>query len=130
LAAISPYERSGGRNPAQKFLDEIERPMRKKFIGQFDALSKQGASYENEQRFRPLRGKGKPLWEFKEHDHRLYCSRSVVDQSKVEIVLLSGWVKDKEGKTDKEDREIKKALDYMNEMEAESQARSRGGTTT
>ena len=101
--------------------------MRKKFAGQFDALSKQGSSYENQQRFHPLHGKGKPLWEFKEHDHRFYCSRLVVDQTKVEIVLLCGWVKDKTGKTDKEDREIEKALDLMHEMENESRNKSKGG---
>ena len=102
--------------------------MQRKFAGQFDALSKLGASYENQQRFCPLHGKGKPLWEFKEHDHRLYCSRSIVDQTRLEIVLLSGWVKDKEGKTDREDREIERALDYKQELENEPRKQSKGGT--
>jgi hypothetical protein len=101
--------------------------MRKKFDGQFDALVKLGAEYENQQRIRPLHGKGKPLWEFKEHDHRIYCRRSVVDQTKVEIALLSGWIKDKEGKTDKEEREIEKALGYMHELEQETTSKSKGG---
>ena len=101
--------------------------MHKKFAGQFDALSKLGAFYENQQRFHPLHGKGKPLWEFKEHDHRLYCSRSVVDQTKIDVVLLSGWIKDKEGRTNREDREIQKALDFLHEMEHESRNRAKGG---
>jgi hypothetical protein len=83
--------------------------MGKRFAGQFAALTVQGASYCNHQRFWPLQGGGKPLWEFKEHDHRLYCYRRAVQDS-VAVVLLRGWVKDKRGKTIKENHEIEKAL--------------------
>jgi hypothetical protein len=107
-------------------MNDFVPEMRKKFAGQFDALSKQGSLYENHQRFRPLHGKGKPLWEFKEFDHRIYCNRSVVEQTKVEIVLLSGWVKDKAGKTGKEDREIEKALGLLGEMRNELLRKSKG----
>ena len=82
--------------------------MRNRFLGQFWALTKD-AGYVNHQRFRPLRDKGKPLWEFKEHDHRLYCIRLAVGVDRIDVVLLSGWVKDKDGRTGREDREIEKA---------------------
>ena len=92
--------------------------MRRKFAGQFDAITKTGALYENYQRFRPLRGHGKPLWEFKEFDHRLYCSRKVIQnlQGAVNLVLFNGWVKEKKGKTQKEEREIDKALSLYDEF--------------
>jgi hypothetical protein len=93
--------------------------MDKKFKGQFDALMKMGAAYQNGQRFHALHGKGKPLWEFKEHDHRLYCCRKVLTAAIVEVVLLSGWIKQKEGKTDKENREIEKAVTLYTEMMGE-----------
>jgi hypothetical protein len=99
----------------------MDLPMQRKFRGQFQALTTQ-ANYANSERFKPLRGDGKPLWEFKEHDHRLYCYREVVPPSALSIVLLSGWVKQKKGKTDKEDREIKHAIDLHGEF-----MRERGG---
>ena len=94
--------------------------MRKRFDGQMVALTKDGgAEYENHQRFRPLHGNGKPLWEFKEHDHRLYCARYPRCLGKVDIVLFNGWIKDKEGRTDREDREIERAKLLYNEFLAE-----------
>lgn len=90
--------------------------------GQFDALTKMGARYINSQRFTSLRGVGKPLWEFKEFDHRLYCFRRVIPPNSVVIVLLSGWVKQKKGKTNKEQREIQKAMDLYNEFLSEGGA--------
>jgi hypothetical protein len=121
LARIVKYERgSNQRCPADDFLDDIERPMRNRFLGQFDALGKDGggSAYCNQQRFRPLTGAGKPLWEFKEHDHRLYCSRKegLRDSRTVTVVLFNGWVKDKDGRTQKEDREIDKALTLHREF--------------
>ena len=85
-------------------------------MGQFDAITKQGSTYCNGQRFTPLHGAGKPLWEFKEFDHRLYCSRKVIPPNSVFIVLLSGWVKQKKGRTSKEDREIKHAMELYHEF--------------
>jgi hypothetical protein len=94
--------------------------MSKKFAGQFDALTKQGASYCNHQRFTPLSGRGRPLWEFKEHDHRLYCFRKVAQQNALILVLFSGWVKQKSGRSRKEDREIALALEVYTEFMNES----------
>ncbi len=74
-----------------------------------------GKAYHAEQRFKPLKGEGKPLWEFKEHDHRLYCLRTVVDVDFLEIVLLDGWVKDKAGKSDEERRQVTHALALSSE---------------
>jgi len=92
--------------------------MLNRFNGQFDALTKQ-PGYCNDQRFRPLKGKAKPLWEFKEHDHRLYCFRRTAQTNVIIVVLYNGWIKDKEGKTEREGREIEKALDLHAEFMAE-----------
>jgi hypothetical protein len=89
--------------------------MQKKFAGQFDALTKT-ENFCNQQRFWPLHKMGKPLWEFKEFDHRLYCLRRSGKGGVVTVVLFNGWVKDKRGKTDREDREIERALDLYNEF--------------
>ena len=89
--------------------------MRSRFLGQCGALTKT-ANYENYERFRPLHGDGKPLWELKEHDHRLYCVRIPVGSGQVNLVLLSGWIKDKQGKTDRERREIEKAKNLYEEF--------------
>jgi hypothetical protein len=82
--------------------------MTKKFQGAFHAITVMGGNYINQQRFKPLTGKGKPLWEFKEHDHRLYCAR-IVNGNSVDIVLLCGWCKDKSGKSIEESVNIDKA---------------------
>lgn len=78
-----------------------------------------GAGYCNHQRFRPLSDRGKPLWELKEFDHRLYCYRGA-SSGFIALVLFNGWVKDKKGKTEREEREIEKALelyrDFMSEF--------------
>jgi len=93
--------------------------MQRKFAGQFDALTKVGPTYCNSQRFRPLGGLGKPLWEFKEFDNRLYCARLVVKE-KIIVVIFNGWTKDKEGRTAREDREIQRAQvlyeEFLNEL--------------
>ncbi len=95
-------------------LDKIE--------GQFRAAVTM-ANYRNPERFKELRRAGKPLWEFKEHDHRLYAIRKVKvvnGTNHVEITLLSGWVKDKErskGKNSQESREIRSAQNLRQEYE-------------
>jgi hypothetical protein len=113
---VLKFERGTERCPAQEFLDNLQKPMGHKFAGQFDALTKTGQKFCNQQRFWPLHKKGKPLWEFKEHDHRLYCFRRVETNGAVTVVLFNGWVKDKKGRTGREDREIEKALDLYNEF--------------
>jgi hypothetical protein len=75
-----------------------------------------GARYVNGERFKPLGGKGKPLWEFKEHDHRLFCVRRQRGDS-LDVYLLSGWIKDKGGRSKEEDREITRAQSYREELE-------------
>jgi hypothetical protein len=78
-----------------------------------------GKDYVNDQRFWPLTKKaGKPLWEFKQHDHRLYCARTVIG-SAVELVLLHGWSKDKEGRSREEDNQIATAITLYEEYLAE-----------
>ena len=114
------FVRQNGQCPASRFLDCLTVQYRKKFAGSFDALVKMGASYYNSQRFKPLKGKAKPLWEFKEFDHRLYCNRCVSGK-RVDVVLLNGWVKDKRGKTEAEQRAIATALRWRNEFLNDSQ---------
>ena len=111
------FVRRGGRCPSREFLDDCQKPQRKKFDGSFDTLIRMGAPYHNEQRFKALTGKGKPLWEFKEHDHRIYCRR-VVRGTAVDVVLLRGWVKDKT-KGKQENAEIEKALNLLKELDSE-----------
>lgn len=75
-----------------------------------------GTEYANQQRFHPLHDKGKPLWGLKEHDHRLYCARLPRAEGSMDIVLFNGWIKDKKGRSDREDREIEKAISLYNEF--------------
>jgi hypothetical protein len=120
LARIVEYERGSGRCPADDFLREIEKKMRNRFRGQCDALTKLGAEYVNYERFHALQKPGKPLWELKEHDHRLYCARRQLDLERIDLVLLNGWIKDKTGRTEKEAREIERAqtiyMEFLNEF--------------
>jgi hypothetical protein len=67
------------------------------------------------ERFTPLRrDPGKPLWEFKEGDHRIYCHR-IADGLAVKIILLSGCVKDK-NRSKREDGEVLTAKNLLNEF--------------
>jgi len=91
----------------------------KKFRGSFDALTKMGADYCNQDRFKPLKDAGKPLWEFKEFDYRLFCFRHVLPEKRIEVVLFNGWVKDKDGRHEKEDREIATAKCFYKEFLSE-----------
>jgi len=117
---VLEFERQNRRSPAQEFLGELQRPIFTKFSGQFRALVvDQGAKYSNQQRFWPLHGKAKPLWEFKEKNHRLYCLRRDIGGGSVMVVLFNGWVKDKKKNSDREPREIQKALDLLAEFLAE-----------
>lgn len=111
---VFDFERPGGRCPAARFLDNCDGKQKKKFDGSFGSLLRMGARYINSQRFKPLQNQGKPLWEFKEFDHRIYCVRRVFGV-KLRIVLLWGWVKDKAGKGKQEQNEIETALNLYSE---------------
>jgi hypothetical protein len=112
------FVRENERCPADVFLKACDEKYYKRFIGSFRALTSMGDRYQNDQRFKPLQGNGKPLWEFKEFDHRLYCVREVQDGI-VRVVLLNGWVKDKAGRSRQEANEIVTAknlcAEYLNE---------------
>jgi hypothetical protein len=95
-------------------LDDCTPEMLGRFKGSFGAVTKMGADYQMRERFTPLHGAGKPLWEFKEHDHRLYCARTAVGKF-VDVVLLNGWVKDKQGKSKEEPRHIQAAQNLFTE---------------
>lgn len=115
MARIVKYKRLSDRCPACDFFDEIDPKMRKRFSGQFDALTKMGAAYCNHERFTPLHDAGKPLWEFKEHDHRLYCLRQVT-RNVINVILFNGWIKEKRGRTEREKREIERAKSLYKEF--------------
>jgi hypothetical protein len=103
-------------------LEECIDAMRRRFAGSFDALTKMGADYVNRERFKPLRDRGKPLWEFKEHDHRLYCAREVNGKF-VQVILFNGWSKDKDGRTKEEDSQIATAQSLLAEYQEELKKR-------
>ena len=108
------------RCPAEEFLDGLEHGTRKKFLGQFDALTKYGTDIPvNPQRYKPLGEEGKPLWEFKQHDERLYFERIVFEGQNVLITLFNGWTKDKEGRTKREDNEIQRAKRLYEQLQLE-----------
>jgi hypothetical protein len=116
-ARVCFFVRANGRCPARDFLEDCQEGFRRKFDGSFDTLLRMGADYHNDYRFKALTGAGKPLWEFKEHDHRIYCRRTVRG-AEVEVVLLGGWVKDKT-KGKRENAEIEKAMNLLNELNSE-----------
>lgn len=113
-------QRRNGRVPVQDFLDDLTPGDRKKFQGNFMVFVEMGREHENPQRFKPLRRKGRPLWEFKEHDHRIYCYRRIVGECGY-AVLLFGWTKDKGGIHNEETRSIERAQSYREEAEVSLQ---------
>lgn len=57
------------------------------------------------------------MWEFKEHDHRLYCYRKPDEQNLViDVVLFNGWMKDKKGKSKEETHKIQTAQSLLQEF--------------
>ncbi len=120
MGRIGYYVRFNKRCPGKDFLEyECQQNFSKRFKGQFQQIvNHQGATCINDYRFYPLRGDGTPLWEFKEHDHRLYCSREVIGKG-VEIVLFNGWIKDKKGKAKEERAQIKRAKTLLGEYGTE-----------
>ena len=118
MGRIYRFVRPSGRCPSHDFLGGLDSQAVKKFRGSFDALSKVGSRYYNEQRFKALVGNAKPLWEFKEHADRLYCFRRV-EGERVVVTLLDGWAKEKEGKSRQEVHKIQSALTLLTEFLAE-----------
>lgn len=118
LGRIYRFVRPNGRCPSHDYLKNLDSKTAKKFQGSFDALSKMGSRYYNEQRFKALIGAGRPLWEFKEHDHRLYCYRRVEGEAVV-VTLLDGWIKDKEGRNKQEINRIQAARTLLAEFLAQ-----------
>lgn len=118
------YRRTNGRCQVEDFLDGLDRSSQNKLKGEFGAVVLRGRKHENQHRFKALTGKGKPLWEFKEFDHRIYCARECRGEW-VEVVLLYGWTKQKSGRSREEDAEIAKALRLLDEYESEKERKKR-----
>lgn len=109
--------RANGRCPTSDFLNDLDHKLVKKFKGSFNALATMGAKYVNHERFKPLSDAGKPLWEFKEHGHRLYCFRKQDEgNASITVVLFNGWEKDKKGRTKEEDTRIATARALLDEF--------------
>lgn len=104
--------------PASEFLDSLDVQTRQRFEGQLDAITKDGIRYCNPQRFRDLRGVGRPLWEFIEKRCRLYASRRIVDKMLV-VVLFNGLLLGKEKNAPVIAEEIIKAKRLLEEFENE-----------
>src|SRR5262249_37133716 len=100
--------------PSYEFRLRCDDEKVSKFKGSMQGLMDMGLRYINSERFKPLGGEGKPLWEFKEHDHRLYCHREVRGDF-VHAILLNGWVKGKEKGKLQETREIERAKSLLAE---------------
>ena len=115
LGSVYLYVRPSSRIPAKEFLNDCEEIRRKKLKGLFRALTELGARFQLHQQFKPLHNEGKPLWEFKAFDHRLYAIREQISEMAVNVVLLNGWVKDKEGKAKEERDKIAIAITLYQE---------------
>jgi hypothetical protein len=74
-----------------------------------------GARFQLHTQFKPLHREGRPLWEFKYFDHRLYAIRLQTDERSVTVILLSGWVKDK-SKGKEESSKIAVAMNLYQEF--------------
>jgi hypothetical protein len=112
--SVWKYIRPNGKCPADEFLSTCGSAFEKKFKGSFDAVTQMGSKYYNRERFKSLTGTGKPLWEFKEFDHRLYCYRECAGDY-VRVILLSGWEKQKKCKTREENSHIETAKRHLEE---------------
>lgn len=124
MGTVFRYRRPNGRCPSADFLDNLDKGSLKKLKGEFGAVAMLGRKHENHQRFRALTGPGKPLWEFKEFDHRVYCSRECNGEAAV-VVLLYGWTKQKSGRHREEDTHIQNALRLYEEYQSEKQRMKR-----
>ena len=112
------YQRPNNRVPARDYLEDLPLQHRRKFQGQFHQICVDGTKYANPHRFKPLHGPGKGLWEFKEHDGRIYVIRDQLSVAFVRIVLLCGWCKDKAGRSLQEENEITRAHNLRMEHNA------------
>jgi hypothetical protein len=112
------FHRGANTSPAGEFLKGLQAPDRRKFESSFGAVSEVGAEYRNRERFTRLRDSGSPLWEFKEHEHRLYCIRRQV-RDHVYVVLLDSGKKAKTGKSRLESRAIEHAQTLRQEAECD-----------
>jgi hypothetical protein len=110
FGVVYAFIRPNGRCPACDFLQSLTVNLQNKFNGLFDAFVKQGAVFENYIEFKLLHGKGKPLWEFKQHEPRIYTVRERFGERFAIAVLLDGWVKGKSGKGKEEKTRIASAI--------------------
>lgn len=123
VGTVYSFIRDNDRCPVDIFLENCQKDYQNKFKGSFETFTKLGAEYENRERFTPLHRDGRPLWEFKEHGHRIYAVREVfvvgngTNEKNIAVaVLLSGWKKGKEGKATKEEKiQIASAITLYNE---------------
>lgn len=110
---LEHYVRANGRSPYEEFREASALPLWERFQRVFARFLDEGLAIAGNGVFKPLTGRGKGIWEFKQFDHRLYAFRGPDYGKAARLVLLNGWIKDKDasiGAGIEENRQIEKAI--------------------
>jgi hypothetical protein len=119
-ARVSIYVRPGGKSPAHEFLTSAFHHLKKRYDRFFEQFGRLGMLLVSDHQFKPLTDRGKGLFAIKQHDHRLFAYRGPDDRGKPHLVLLNGWVKDKDsskGGCPEERREMDRAMALAKECQ-------------
>jgi hypothetical protein len=117
------YTRPSGRVPFEEFRKQADEHLWEKFERVFGRFQQEGMGIASNGVFKPLAGRGKGVWEWKQFDHRLYAFRGPDYGEAARVVLLNGWVKDKAaplGGGVEENRQIEKAIALRDECLTEA----------
>lgn len=120
---LEVYTRPSGRTPFEEFRKQADDHLWEKFERVFARFQQEGMGIAGNGVFKPLTGRGKGIWEWKQFDHRLYAFRGPDYGEAARVVLLNGWVKDKAaplGSGVEENRQIEKAVALRDECTTEA----------
>ena len=115
---LEVYTRPSGRTPFEEFRKPVESHIWERFVRIFGRFQQEGMGIAGNSVFKPLTGRGKGIWEWKQFDHRLYAFRGPDYGTAARVVLLNGWVKDKDnsiGGGVEDNRQIEKAIALRDE---------------
>ena len=119
---VSHYVRPNGKCPSREFLDGAFAHLKTRYTRFFKQFEQLGMLLVSDHLFKPLTDRGKNLFVIKQHDHRFFCTRvQDLPGEKHHLVLLNGWVKDKDrGRAGgvEERREMDRALTLSKECQA------------